>query len=44
MVRRLIKEEEVGLADERAPEGDALSFSTREPLDGALVVVDAECT
>ena len=44
MVRRLIKEEEVGLADERAPEGDALSFSTREALDGALVVVDAECT
>ena len=44
MVRRLIEEEEVGLADERAPEGDTLSFSTREPLDGALVVVDAECT
>ena len=44
MVRRLIEEEEVGLADERAPEGDALSLSAREPLDGALVVVDAECT
>ena len=44
MVRRLIEEEEVGLADERTPEGDTLSFSTREPLDGALVVVNAECT
>ena len=44
MVRRLIEEEEVGLADERAPEGDTLSFSTREPLDGALVVMDAECS